>query len=150
MKARSEIIIDADRDTVWREFDNADNLPRWQSTLKSFTHVSGIPGEPGAVSEIIYKENNREIALTETMTEKRKPAFMAGIYESAWSKAVVVNHFQQIGDNRTLWIVYSNHNFKGLMKFIWIFFRKAIRERTETSMEHFKLLVESRRAERGQ
>jgi len=150
MKIKAEIIIDADREIVWRVFDDAGSMSKWQPTLKSFTHLSGPAGEPGSKAELIYNENGREIVMTEAMTEKRKPDFMAGIYESPSSKAVIVNHFEKLDDSRTRWIMYANHQFKGIMKLISIFVRKAICQRTEEDMQRFKLLVESNVAEGAQ
>ena len=144
MKTRNEITIDADRATVWREFDNTDNLGKWQPTLKSFTHRSGTPGEPGAVSELIYDENGREVTMTETMTEKREPDFMAGTYDSAWSRVTIVNHFEAAGDKQTRWVIYANHQFKGFFRIVGLFLRKSICGRTDDWMQRFKLLVETR------
>ena len=149
MKTRNEITIDADRATVWREFDNADNLGKWQPTLKSFTHKSGAPGEPGAVSELLYDENGRDVLMTETMTEKREPDFMAGIYDSAWSKATIVNHFEAIEEQRTRWVIYANHQFKGIYRIMALFLRKSICGRTDDWMQRFKLLVETNAAGGG-
>lgn len=146
MKTRNEITIDADRETVWREFDNADNMCEWQPTLKSFTHKSGTPGEPGAVSELVYDENGRDVTMIETMTEKRRPDFMAGSYDSAWSRAIIVNHFEAVGDEQTRWVIYANHQFKGFFRIIGLFFRKSICGRTDEWMQRFKLLVETRAA----
>lgn len=147
MKLKNEITINADREIVWREFDNVDNLSTWQPSLKSFTHKSGAPGEPGAVSEIVYDENGRDIVMTETMSDKRKPDFMAGSYDSARSKAIIVNYFETIDDNRTLWVIHANHQFKGLFKMMELFFRKDICGRTDDWMQRFKLMVESKAAD---
>ena len=150
MKVTNEVTIDADRKTVWRVFDNPDNLSKWQPTLRSFTHRSGTPGQPGAVSEVVYDENGRDVVMTETMTERREPDFMAGSYDSSWSKAIIVNHFETIGDNQTRWAIYANHQFKGIFKVLGLFFRKSIVGRTEEWMQRFKLLVESKVAEESQ
>ena len=146
MKTRFEVIIDADRDTVWQAFDNAYNLRKWQPTLKSFRHKSGPPGEPGSVSELIYNDNGREVIMVETLTEKRRPDFMAGVYESQWGNAVIVNYFESIDDKKTRWVGHANHTFKGFMKLMTFFIRKKICERTEADMQRFKLLVESQLA----
>ena len=146
MKTRNEITIDADRATVWREFDDPDKLREWQPTLKSFTHRSGTPGEPGAVSDLVYDENGRDVAMTETMTEKRAPDFMAGFYDSAWSKATIVNHFEVVGEDRTRWVMYANHQFKGLFRILGWLFRKSIINRSDDWMQRFKLMVETNAA----
>jgi len=150
MKIDSEIVIDADRETVWAAFDNADNMTKWQPTLKSFTHKSGPKGEPGSVAELVYDENGREFVLVERMTEKRKPDFMAGTYESQWSTAIIVNHFESVDDGRTRWKFFANHRFRGIMRFLAIFMRGSICRRMEDDMQRFKLLVESEQASETQ
>lgn len=147
MKVTNEVTIDADRKTVWRVFDNPDNLSKWQPTLKSFTHRSGTPGQPGAVSEVVYDENGRDVMMTETVAERREPDFMAGGYDSSRSKATIVNHFETVGQNQTRWVIYANHQFKGIFKVLALFYRKSIHRRTEEWMQRFKLLVESKVAE---
>ncbi len=147
MKIKAEIVIDAGVDTVWRAFDNPDNLVKWQPTLKSYAHKSGQPGESGATAELVYDENGREIRLTETLTDQRAPVFMAGIYTSPHGKAVIVNHFEPIDDDHTRWVQYSNHTFSGLMKLGSLFFAGKIRKRTEDDQQRFKLFVESAVAE---
>lgn len=143
MKSKFELIIDADRDTVWEAFDNTEQLGRWQPTLVSYEHQSGEAGQPGATAELIYDENGRRITVTETITERRKPDFKAGIYESRHGATLVFNTFEQIDDHRTRWSAWSNMNFKGFMKFLSIFLIGAVRRRTEDDMQRFKLMVET-------
>lgn len=143
MKHKVEIIIDADLATVWKMFDDPDNMMKWQPTLKSVTHVSGIPGQPDAVSELVYEEGGREIVMTETITARAEPYFLGGTYESGWSDVVIVNHFAEAGDGQTLWTMNSKYGFKGLMKLMALFMRNSICERSETDMNRFKLLVET-------
>ena len=80
MKLKFESVIDASLDTVWAAFDNPDNLPRWQQNLESFNHISGEPGQPGAVSDLIYDEEGKKVVLKETIMERRDPDFLAGAY----------------------------------------------------------------------
>jgi uncharacterized protein YndB with AHSA1/START domain len=143
MKRRNEIVIDADRETVWQSFCNPGNRSRWQPTLKSVTHRSGTPGEPGQVAELVYVENGREVVMTETLTEKRRPDFMAGTYETAHGHATVVNHFEAIGATQTRWTVYFYHRFKGIMRLMGPLFRKSVNARTEDRMQRFRRLVET-------
>ena len=147
MKTRHEILIDAPRDAVWAAFDDTGSRRRWQPTLRSVTQKSGKPGEVGSVSERVYDEEGRTIVMTETVTERREPDFMAGVYATPWGKTVVVNHFEDLGDDRTRWIVYANHFFEGVMKILGVFTGSRLRQRTERDLERFKLMVESARAD---
>jgi hypothetical protein len=146
MKAKFEVIVDADRNAVWDAFDNPDNISRWQPALKSFTHKSGTPGEVGAITELVYDENGRELVISEIITERRQPDFMAGIYTTKGSKSLIVNYFETVEDDKTRWISHASHSFSGFMKLVSPFVRKAIRSRTENDMQRFKLLVESQKA----
>ncbi len=150
MKTKTEIIIDADRNTVWRLFDSPDNLHRWQPTLKSITHRSGIPTELGAVSELVYVEYGRDITMTQTVIERREPDFVAAEYVSRWGKALLVNRFEAIDDNTTRWLAYANHTFTGVMRLGGLFIGKSIRERAEANMNRFKLLVETENVQNEQ
>lgn len=143
MKHKTEILIDADLATVWRMFNDPDNMLKWQPTLKSFTHKSGTPGQPDAVSELIYDENGREVVMTETITARREPYFLGGTYESKWANVVIVNHFEETADRKTRWNMNAKYGFKGFMKIMALFVRKSICERSDTDMNRFKLLVET-------
>ena len=143
MKMKVEAEIRASRDFVWAVFDDPDNLPRWQPTLESFTHQTGDAGQPGARSELVYNENGKTITMTETVTERRKPQFMAGIYESARTKSLIVIHLEEIDDKTTRFVSYTNMKFKGMMKIFSVFIANSIRARVEADLNRFKLLVET-------
>jgi uncharacterized protein YndB with AHSA1/START domain len=146
MKLKHEIVIDASLDTVWAAFDNPDNMIRWQQNLDSFNHISGEPGQPGAVSELVYDEKGRKVVLKETVTERRQPDFLAVTYESSMGKTLVVNHFKAVDENSTRWTAWSNFTFRGVMKVMSLFVAGTIRKRAEADMERFKLMVETDRA----
>ncbi|MBT8103561.1 MAG: SRPBCC family protein [Gammaproteobacteria bacterium] len=143
MKHKTEIIIDADRTTVWRMFDDPDNMTKWQPTLLSFTHKSGTPGQPDAISELVYEEKGRKMVMIETVTARRELDFLGGTYESKWGTVVIFNNFEDTDDGKTRWIVNTNYNFRGFMKFMAFFMRKSIRKRTDTDLNRFKLMVET-------
>ena len=143
MKHKTEIVIDANRAIVWRLFDDPDRMLEWQPTLKSFTHKSGTPGQPDAVSELVYDENGRDVVMIETITARREPDFLGGTYESNWGTVVIFNRFEVTKDGQTRWVVNTNYNFKGLMKITALFMRKSICRRTDRDLNRFKLLVET-------
>jgi len=143
VKHKTEVLIDADRATVWRLFDDADNMRKWQPTLKSFTHKSGIPGQPDSIAELVYDENGRDVVMIETITARREPVFLGGTYESKWGSVVVFNNFEETDDGKTRWTSHINYAFKGFMKVLAIFMRKSICNRTDADMRRFKLFVET-------
>ena len=146
MKLKYETVIDADLASVWAAFDNPDNMQRWQQNLESFNHISGERGQPGAVSELVYDEKGKKVVLREEITERREPNFLAGFYESPMGKTVIVNHFEEAGEDSTRWTSWCNFTFQGFMKIMSIFISGIIRKRTEADMARFKLMVETDRA----
>ena len=81
---------------------------------------------------------------------KEIETWFAGFYESPWSKAVVVYHFEAEGENRTRWSVFANHQFSGARKILSLFARNRILERTEQDMQQLKLLIETEAVESRQ
>lgn len=146
LKDKADIVIDADRATVWRMFTDSNKLMKWQPTLKSCTRRSGTRGFPDAISDLVYDENGREVHMTETITARRELSFIGGTYESRWGTAVVFNLFEDLDHRRTRWVVNTSYSFKGFMKVLSIFMRPSILRRTETDMHRFKLLVETETA----
>lgn len=146
MKIRTEVVIDAGPKAVWQIFDNPDNMKKWQPTLKSFRTISGEQGQPGAISELIYDENGREVRMIEHVTERREPHFMAGTYASDWGKAIVVNQFEDLGDGRTRWVAWWNHTSRGFMRLLSPFMKRSMARRIDDDLQRFKLMVESESA----
>ena len=143
MKHKFEVVIDANLDEVWAAFDDPENMGRWQANFASYTHKSGEPGQPGAVAELVFTEKGRPVVLTETITERRVPDFLAGTYESRHGSTLIVNHFEAIDERRTRWTSWCNFRFRGTMKFLSLLVAGSIRKRTQGDMERFKLMVES-------
>ena len=146
MKLKAEVIIDADQEIVWRYFDDPDNLSKWQQALESHEFVAGTPGEPDSICELRYREKSRLRVVRETITARRAPDFLAGIRESGYANAVVVNHFEDEGDGKTRWIAYWNYSFTGAAKFKTLFTHRSYRVRIQDDMQRFKLFVETESA----
>jgi uncharacterized membrane protein len=143
MKLRKEITIDADRETVWRIFDDPEYTRKWQPALKSQTHLSGTPDEAGAKYELIYDNDGRELRAVITLTEMRKFEFMAAILDSDWMRTTIENRFESLDGNRTLWVLEHEYRFRGFHQLVALFLRKSMRSRCDDEMHRFKELVES-------
>jgi hypothetical protein len=142
MRLQNEITICADAASVWRVFDDPEKTCGWQPALKSQTHVAGPPGDVGAVYELVYDDNGRELKTVTTITEKRDFEVMAVAIDSASSIAKVVNRFEPMGENQTRWVLDVEYCFKGLYKIVAIFFRRSMRARADDEMRNFKQLIE--------
>jgi uncharacterized membrane protein len=144
LKVNHEIVINRSREEVWRIFDNPENMLRWQPTLQSFVPHSGQPGQIGAVSKLTYKENGRQVILTETITGRREPEEFAGDYSTGVATNHIKNRFIRLDDNKTRWVVESDVSFHGVLwKLAALFLKERIWKRCIEDMNRFKQLAES-------
>jgi carbon monoxide dehydrogenase subunit G len=138
-----EYLLARSRATVWKAFDNPDNLGKWQPTLQAFEPVSGIPGQPGAVSRLTYREGSRAIVLTETITLRREPEEFAGTYDSGMGLNAVHNRFEEAGAGQTRWVVSADFQFRGIWRLLGLLFKGAIRKRMVQDLTRFKQKLEA-------
>ena len=144
MKFKLELPIHKSRAEVWKAFDDPAKMKVWQPSLIRFEPVSGTPGQPGAVSKLIYRENEREFTLMETITQRREPDLFHGVYENPFAENSIHNEFIDQGDGQTLWVMETKYKFKTLiMKILGPLLKKNYVARTKRDMQRFKEMVES-------
>ena len=143
MKFKLEIPIDKPRAEVWKAFDNPENMKVWQPSLIDFETIEGTQGQPGAVSKLTFRENEREFSLIEKVTGREEPNRLDGIYENEFTDNMISNRFVEQGSDQTLWIVENEFKFKTLiMKIMGPLMKKKLVARTENDMQRFKEMVE--------
>lgn len=143
MKYSHEVEINKPLEKVIRLFDNPDNLYLWMKGLQKFEHLSGNPGEPGAISRLTFKMGNREMVMTETITSKQLPQEFSGIYEAKGVFNIVTNSFEKISPEKTRYRTENEFQFKGFMKIIAFLMPGAFRKQSLKYMEDFKKFAES-------
>jgi len=143
MKFKLELTINKSLAEVWEAFDSAENLKKWQPTLKEHELVSGTSGQPGAVSTLTYEEKEREFALTEKIILHEEPNRLDAIYENDFTDNTNKNTFIEQEPNKTLWVLEAEYKFKTTaMKIVGTLKKKNFVARTQRDMENFKEFVE--------
>jgi len=113
-------------------------------TLIKFEPVSGIPGQPGAVSKLTYEEGGREFTLIEKIIHRDEPNSFDGVYENNFADNIIRNKFIELGQHQTVWAVETEFRFKTLiMKIMGPLMKKNFIARTRKDMERFKEMAES-------
>ncbi len=144
MKFTLELPIKSSRVEVWKLFDNPENISKWQPTLLSFDPVSGVPGQPGAISKLTFEENGRQFVLIEKVTYRDEPKRLDVVYENNFADNTVKNTFLEQGSDKTLWVVETEFKFKTLiMRILGPWMKKNFVARTQRAMERFRELAES-------
>ena len=144
MKFKLELTINKPLAEVWKAFDNIENMKKWQPTLVKFEPVSGIPGQPGAVSKLTYEEGRREFTLIEKIIHRDEPNSFDGVYENNFADNIIRNKFIELGQHQTVWAMETEFKFKTLiMKLMGPLMKKNFVTRTQKDMERFKEMAES-------
>lgn len=142
MKYTTTIEIDLPLDKVIEKFDDPGNMKHWQPGLLSFDHVSGEPGQPGAVSRLRYKMGRRDVEMTETITYRDLPHRFDGTYEANGVFNIISNRFESTGDSRTRWTSENEFRFKGIMKLMGLLMPGAFKKQSMRYMKYFKDFAE--------
>lgn len=143
MKYIIEKTINKPLHEVVAKFDNPDNMDKWMDGLKSYEHISGTPGEVGAKAKLVFKMNNREIEMIETITRRNLPEEFSGTYVANGVVNKNTNRFQKISENKTRYISEQEFQFKGFMKLMGWFMPGSFKKQTARYMDSFKNFVES-------
>jgi hypothetical protein len=138
-----EIDIDLPREKVVELFDNPDNMRHWQNGFQSFEHISGEPGQRGAISKIHYINGKHSIELTEEITVNDLPDEFSGSYSWDSGSNTLVNRFIELDSNKTRWVStcsYTMHSW--MMKLMALFFSGKFKEQNLMFMKNFKAFAE--------
>lgn len=143
MKFHIEIIVDISFAKLIELFENPDNLKKWQPNVIKFTPISGVIGQPGAISEIQYNMVVKNITMKETIITRNLPDEFVLRYDADGACNTVTNNFKEIAPNKTRWIMENNFEFKGLMKYAALALKGIFKSQTELTMERFKKFAET-------
>lgn len=97
------IEINKPRDKVIELFSDKNNFKEWKKEFIRYEHINGTPGEPGAVTKLVFKR----VILFETILSKTLPGEICEEYEHKRGDKTVMfhkatNRFTTLSGNRTL------------------------------------------------
>lgn len=136
--------INLPRDRVIELFDDPENLPKWQTGLQSFEHLSGEPGQEGAKSKLVFLNGRHRIELVETITERALPDEFNGTYAWAGGQNTLVNRFIAVGPETTRWESTCAYAFTSIpLKLMAALAPGVFRRQNQKFLDNFKAFAES-------
>ena len=116
MKYTLDIEINKPIDEVIKLFDSSENITKWMEGLKSFEHLEGTPGKPGAKSVLKFELAKRKFEMVETVIALNLPEEFTASYETPdGAISTVKNSFVALSENQTKYISDNSFEMKGLM-----------------------------------
>lgn len=139
-----DIEIDKPIEEVIELFDSPENITKWMEGLKSFDHLEGTPGEPGAKSVLKFELGKRKFEMIETVIALNLPEEFTAAYETSdGGVSTVKNSFVALSDNKTQYISENSFEMKGLMMRIMAFLMPgAFKKQSMKYMLAFKEFAE--------
>lgn len=120
-----------------------ENIKLWQPDLQSFDVISGVAGEVGCESKLVYVMGNKQISMTEVITVKNLPEKFAAVYETDNVWNLVENSFVALSDKQTRW--FSSNEFKctGFVKMMAVLMPNMFKNQSSKHLQLFKHFAEN-------
>ena len=128
-------------DQVIRLFSNRNLIPKWQPGLLSVEQMESFPNPK---FKLRFASGRRKVVMTETILKDNLPGHYACSYQMKGLYNSVIHRFEPMPDGHTRWICESEFRFKGLMRFVAVFWKNGLEEQTQILMKNFKGFAESR------
>ncbi|MGB0166060.1 MAG: SRPBCC family protein [Luteibaculum sp.] len=142
MKYTQQIEINLPREQVVQLIQDPDNLKHWQRGFIALEHSSGNPGEKGATSVLKYQMGKRRIEMTEEILDVNWPEKFDVLYEARQVKNIQRNRFEELENNKTLWISEAEFKLSGPMKIMGLLMKGAFKKQSYRYLEDFKSFAE--------
>lgn len=142
MRYTEEIEIALPRDEVVRLFLDPGSMPKWQKGLESMEPISGVPGQVGARTRLVFRTGRRRMELIETIVHNDLPRSFHAVYDAKGVHNVCENHLHEVSPDRTRWVSPNVFEFSGPMKIVGTIFRGSFPRETRAQMRRFKEFAE--------
>ncbi len=144
VKFTCSVTIDKPKKLVANLFADPNNLAHYQDGFIKKQIISGIEGEEGAISDMYYKMNRREMVITETITSNKLPDYFRGLYTHKHMDNFMISKFKSINEEQTLYeaeIEYTE--FRGIIpKLMAKFFPSMFEKQVQKWLDNFKIFAE--------
>lgn len=144
MLFQGSVLINKPRELVVRLFQDPNNLKEYQDGFVSKELTSGVMGQDGAVSAMLFRQGKREMAMTETITSNRLPDTFEAFYHHKHMDNTMKCTFTPVSDSTTRYdyeFEYTRVSWV-VPRLMMMLFPGMFRKQGEKWMMQFKQFVE--------
>ncbi|MFD0856839.1 SRPBCC family protein [Actinomadura adrarensis] len=153
MKYTNSIEIALPRERVAQLLADPEHLPKWLRGPVLHEPVSGMHGQLGTKSRVVFQMGQRKMEATETIT-RREPADLHGIPDDSvvrFDREIVGagmwnaqrDRLTRTGPETTLWESESEFRFDGLlMRLLGLLMPGSFHKQSQQHMQDFKAFAE--------
>ena len=137
-----EIAVDKPLSESWQVTQDEEKMPDWLPGFQKIEHVSGTPGEVGAVSIVHFIENGEEMQIEETITDIVPNESISMTYGSDFMD---MDYYMKLTDDNGHTKINSSTTVRGngmFSKSIMALMGGAIKAQEEANLINLKKVIE--------
>lgn len=137
-----EIVVDKPLSESWQVTQDEEKMPDWLPGFQKIEHVSGIPGEIGAVSIVYFVENGEEMQIEETITDIVPNESISMTYGSDFMD---MNYYMKLTEDGARTKITSSTTARGnglFSKSIMALMGGSIKAQEEANLINLKRVIE--------
>ncbi len=135
-------IINAPREAVVKKFQDPNGVKQWMEGLDRMEHISGTPGQQGAVTDFYFEYKGKIMKIEETILEQNLPDQIKFSYKSPRGTNEVEVIFSDLEDGRTQQLSNNYFPAKGLGALFMPLMKGMFKKQSLKYLDAFKAYVE--------
>jgi len=142
---KTEVVVNQPIDKVFELYMDKNRFKDWKKDFVSYEQMSGVAGEVGSVTRLVYKK----FVMIETITLKKGPEEMIATYEHRHGNNTMMfhtakNRFTSLGGTRTL--IEVDSEITKVNGFVFGLIMKLMagagRKHAQEQLDRFKVIAE--------
>ena len=142
-----KITIERPIEEVYHAYLDVTLTPLWMSRVQEVSNISGVPGNVGSVTRIVFNHDGKYIEMKRTVTVKESAFSFGGILEGPDMKGKFRTEFIDLGERTTLQASGSLSGISMFNRIVMFFMQKRIKANALRDIAKFKEIVESRQTD---
>ncbi|HOP28245.1 MAG TPA: SRPBCC family protein [Spirochaetota bacterium] len=144
IKFKVNIIIGSRTETVAEALIKPSNFPCWETDLKRYVVVKGVPGEIGCVALLFFSKKGSSYMMEEELVHCNPGRSYVSILTGTTLEARVETILIPSGEETLMTFIWSGRGKTLLLKLLLPFMRGRMIRQTEVELDKFRKLVEAK------
>lgn len=144
IKFKVNIIISSRSETVAEALIKPSNFPCWETDLKRYVVVKGVPGETGCVALLFFSKKGSSYMMEEELVHCNPGRSYVSILTGTTLEARVETILIPSGEETLMTLIWAGRGKTFLLKLLLPFMRGRMIRQTEVELDKFRKLVEAK------
>jgi hypothetical protein len=144
IKFKVNVIISCRSEIVAEALIKPSNFPCWETDLKKYIVVKGVPGEIGCVALLFFSKKGNSYMMEEELVHCNPGRSYVSILTGTTLEARVETILIPSGEETLMTLIWSGTGKTPLLKLLLPFMRSRMIRQTELELDKFRKLAETK------